>query len=250
MLNVYKIPQMKKYTSNNYQMGGFENHQIEFPKHILVCSGTGGGKTNWLCNFLKLSCEGTGTFGHVTVVCKQIEPLYEMLQEKLKDKFTLHTSLKNLPSLNEFGNKSEQQLLVLDDCVANKDQSKIEEYFLRARKYGAGVQCIYISQSFFKTPIFIRNQISYLILLTLSSDADLNRIMGCFSMGINKDVLKKIFKNAIKEKMCAFKISIGTTDLNHKFSRNFKDFYTIVDDDGEPLPIDQIKLYQGGGMLN
>ncbi len=250
MLNVYKVPQMKKYVSNNYQMGGIEQHNIEFPKHLLVCSGTGGGKTNFLVNYLRLSCIGQGTFGHVTVVCKQIEPLYEMLQDKLKEKFTLHTSLKDLPTLPEFGNKGEQQLLVLDDCVANKDQSKIEEYFLRGRKYGAGIQCIYISQSFFKTPIFIRNQISYLILLTLSSDADLNRIMSAFSMGVDKEVLKKVFKNAIKEKMCAFKINIGTTDLNHKFSRNFNDFYTLVDNEGDPLKLDQIEMYHGGGLLN
>ena len=250
MLNIYKTSAMKKYLKSDYEMGGFEEHQVEFPKHLLVCSGTGGGKTNWLLNYLKLSAKSSGTFGHVTIVCKQIEPAYEMIQEKLKDNFTLYTALSQLPKLNDFGHKECQQLLVLDDCVANKDQSRIEEYFLRARKHGQGVQCIYISQSFFKTPTFIRNQISYLILLTLSNDSDLKRIMSGYSMGIDKEVLLKIFKNAVKERLCAFKINIGNPNLNEKFSRNFTDFYTLVDEEGDLLPIDKIQLFQNGGLLN
>lgn len=250
MLNIYKTKAMKKYIKTDYEMGGIDDHNIEFPKHLLVCSGTGGGKTNWLLNYLQLSAQGSGTFGHITIVCKQIEPAYEMLQESLKDKFTLHTSLSELPKLNDFGNKDCQQLLVLDDCVANKDQSKIEEYFLRGRKYGAGVQCIYISQSYFKTPIFIRNQISYLILLTLSSDRNLNMIMNEYSMGIDKEILIKIFKNAVKERLCCFKINIANPNLNEKFSRNFTDFYRLVDDENELIPIDKIELFQNGGLLN
>ena len=250
MINIYKTNAMKKYTKNNFDMGGIEIHNIEFPKHILVCAATGTGKSNWLSNYLTISSQGSGTFGHITIVCKQSEPIYEMLQEQLKDNLTMITNLKDLPPLEKFGNKSSQQLLVFDDCVAEKDQSKIEEYFLRGRKYGEGIQVMYLSQSYFKTPIFIRQNISYLILLSLSSDADLSRIMTNYNVGIHKDIFKKIFKNAVSNRMCCFKINIATTDLNKKFSRNWNEFYEIVDNNNEPLNISQIQTYSGSGLLN
>ena len=173
-----------------------------------------------------------------------------MLQEQLKDNLTMITNLKDLPTLNEFGNKSSQQLLVFDDCVAEKDQSKIEDYFLRARKHGEGIQVIYLSQSYFKTPIFIRQNINYLILLSLSSDSDLGRIIMNYNVNIHKDIFKKIFKNAVSNKMCCFKINIATQYLNRKFSRNWDNFYQLVDDDNEPLHISQIQVFQGNGLLN
>ena len=74
MINYYETKCMKKYTKNNFQMGGVEIHNIQFPKHVLCCSATGGGKSNWLLNYLRLSSENQGTFGHVTIVCKTIEP--------------------------------------------------------------------------------------------------------------------------------------------------------------------------------
>ena len=240
MINIYKTSAMKKHITNVFDMGGIEKHNIEFPKHILVCSGTGGGKSNWLSNYLTISSRAQGTFAHITIVCKQSEPIYEMLQEQLGSNLTMITDLKKLPTLNEFGNKSCQQLLCFDDCVAEKDQSKIEEYFLRSRKHGCGVQIAYLSQSYFKTPIFIRQNISYLILLSLSSDADLSRIMTNYNVGIHKDIFKKIFKNAVSNKMCCFKVNIATQDLNRKFCRNWSEFYEIVDDDNEPLHISQI----------
>ena len=251
MINYYETKCMKKYTKDRkFQMGGIDSHQIVFPKHVLCCSGTGGGKSNWLLNYLNLSSDGTGTFGHVTIVCKTMEPLYEMLQEQGKDGVTIHTSLHKLPPLKEFKEHLEcQQLIVFDDCVAEKDQSKIEEYFLRARKHGAGIQLVYLSQSYFKTPIFIRNNVTYAIFLQLSSDADLGRILTNYNVGIDKPVFKKIFKNAVSQKLCSFKIDISNSDLNKKFSRNWTDFYEIVDREGEPLDETQIQIYRNSGIV-
>ena len=243
---------MKKYTRDqqNFQMGGLEQHKIEFPKHILCCSGTGGGKSNWLLNYLNLSSGGTGTFGHVTIVCKSMEPLYEMLSEQGKEGVTIFTNIGQLPRLKDNNeNNSKQQLIVFDDCVSDRDQSKIEDYFLRARKHGAGIQLVYLSQSYFKTPIFIRNNVTYAIFLQISSDADLGRILSNYNVGIEKGVFRAIFKNAVSQKLCSFKIDISNSDLNKKFSRNWTDFYEIVDSEGDPLDEKKIQLYRNSGIV-
>ena len=244
MLNVYEQPCMVKYNTSNYEMGGLDQHNIVFPKHVVVASGTGGGKSSWLSNYLRLSAAGCGTFGHVTIVCTGgMEKIYDMLQEKLKDNITFYHTLAALPKLKDFGNKDVQQLLVFDDCVAERDQSKIEEYYLRGRKYGRGIQCIYLSQSYMKCPIFLRLNAAYLILLTLSSDADMGRIMQNYNCGVEMGTLKRIFKNAVSSHMHAFKIDITTCDLNRKFSKDWNQFYELVDNENEPIQTNQIQLF-------
>ncbi len=249
MYNVYETEHVKKFANRHFDMGGYDDHRIVFPKHVLVCSGTGGGKSNWLAVYLQQTAKGGGTFGHVTIVCKALEPIYEALQSSLKEDLTIHTSLSQLPALNAFPHKNMQQLLVFDDCVADKDQSKIEEYFLRGRKHGSGVQCIYLSQSYFKTPIFIRNQVSYLIFLTVSSDSDISRIVSNYATGATVDVVKRLFKNATREKFCFFKIDVSDPNPNTKYSRNWTDFYRIQDEDGEPIPVNELSLFTGSGII-
>ena len=250
VLNIYKTNQIKKNLNDKYDMGGFEDHHITFPEHMAIFSATSGGKTNLLYNYLMLSSKNCGTFGHITVVCKSMEPIYELLKKELGDNLTIYLSLRDLPHLDDLGNNDVQQCVVMDDCVGDKDQSKIEQYYLRSRKFGKGVQCIYLSQSYTKTPSFLRNQISYALFLSLSSDKDLNNIMQNYNVGADKKVLKKIFKNAVSEKLCFFKIKTNTTDLNHKFSRNWDDFYTLLDEHNELITEKDIELFHDSGIVN
>jgi hypothetical protein len=68
---------------------------------------------------------------------------------------------------------SKQVLLVFDDCVAIRDQTKIEEYFLRGRKVAGGISCVYLSQNFFGIPTLICRQFNYVIILKLSGSKDM-----------------------------------------------------------------------------
>ena len=232
-------------------MGGYEFHNIDFPKHLLVCSGTKSEKFNFILNYLKLSSYGDGTVEHLTIVCNQMEEFYEILQDNYGDSITIYTSLTKLPLFQEFKEHvRQQQMIIFDNCVVENKQSEIEEYFLRARNHCPGLQCVYLSQSYFMTPIFIRYNVSYLVLLTLSSNNDLARIITNYGVGIDNDVFKKIFNNAVSEKLCAFKINIGTTDLNNKFSRNFIDYYKLVDEDGNMIQERDIELYRHTELLN
>ena len=63
---------------------------------------------------------------------------------------------------------------------------------------------------------------------------DLNLILSDFSLGVNKDELKLIYKNATKRKFDFLKIDIDNRNNNEKFSHNWKDFYHIdIDSDEE-----------------
>jgi hypothetical protein len=128
MVNYYEHRDIKKYVTK-YHNPKFQQTQIDIPCRIGVIAPSGTGKTQWLLNFVAKSSD---TFGHIIVVYKNSEPLYEFLRDKIGSKnITFYTKLTDLPSPNDLGLGKKQVLLVFDDQVAEKQQQKIEEYFLR-----------------------------------------------------------------------------------------------------------------------
>ena len=168
------------------------------------------------------------------IVYKTSEPLYDFLSEKLKGKnITFYTKLSDLPPPNDIGNKDKQQLIVFDDQVNEKNQEIIKEYCIRGRKIGKGITVCYLSQSFFKIPKIVRLQFSHLILLKLSSNRDLNLILSDYSLGLNRDELAMIYKDATRNKFDFLKVAVDEPNNNKKFSHNWTDFYKIENEDEE-----------------
>ena len=140
MTNFYEHKDIQKLLPK-YHNPHFDETQISIPARIGVIASSGGGKTQWLLNFI---AKTNDTWGHIHIVYKTSEPLYEFLSEKLKGKnITFYTKLADLPQPNEIGNKDKQQLIVFDDQVNEKNQEIIKEYCIRGRKIGKGVSVCY-----------------------------------------------------------------------------------------------------------
>ena len=73
--------------------------------------------------------------------------------------------------------------------------------YMRGRKVGKGLSLIYLSQSFFQIPKIMRQHFNYLTLLKLSSARDLNLILSDFSLGVDRNKLISIYKQATKRKV-------------------------------------------------
>ena len=198
-----------------------------------MIGASGQGKTSWLLNYIYLS---PNTFSHIHVVFKEFEPLYEYLGDELKGKITFYDDLNKLPDLKEINknrDKDEQQLVVIDDWIAEIHKyPKVVDFAIRCRK--KYITFCFISQSYFKIPKPIRSQMTYLILLKVSSGKDLRLIMSDFVLGLNLDELENIYKDAKKIKMKDFlKIDVNSGDVNTKFSKNWKDFYIVEKEEKE-----------------
>jgi hypothetical protein len=166
------------------------------------------------------------TFSHIYVCNQEVEPLYEFLQIKLKDKITIVQKLSDLPDLKTIGkDKKTQTLFIFDDLVKTKNQDYIDTLYKRGRKIGCS--CIYISQSFFDTPLFLRKQLHYLILLKISGDRELKTILSNYQLGVSQDKLLQIYKNATSTPLSFLKIDLKTSDQDKKFSKNFTEFYDV-----------------------
>jgi len=230
MINFYEHKDVKKLLTQ-YWNPHLEDTQISIPFRMGIIGSSGGGKTQFLLNML---AKMNDSFGFIHVVYKASEPLYEFLEKKITSKYIkFYTKLSDLPQPNEIDHKDKQQLIVFDDQINEKNQEIIKEYCIRGRKIGKGISIAYLAQSFFKIPKIVRQQFGYLILLKLSSNRDLNLILGDFSLGVDKEELALIYKDATKRKFDFLKVAIDEPNNNRKFSKNWTQFYHIDSDEDE-----------------
>jgi ABC-type dipeptide/oligopeptide/nickel transport system ATPase component len=203
-----------------YHNPNYNNHLINLPFRLLIVGNSGSGKTTLV---LELLHRMDDTFGNIIICTKNAdEPLYKFLRTKIKaEQLQVYEGIDNIPDLDSFDPEL-QHLIVFDDLVLEKDQTTIEQYFIRSRKIAKGVSCIYLTQSYFKTPKTIRLNSNYIILKKLSSTRDLNMIMNDFSLGIEKEVLIKMYKFCTEEKSNFLFIDIDAP-LENRFRKNFLD---------------------------
>jgi len=200
----------------------FELHRLKLPFRMCVVAPSGSGKTNFLVNLIHLFSKGKGTFADITVITRnKDEPLYTFLSGK-SDQIQIKEGLHNLPQLDKM-DKKVNHLVCFDDLVLQKDQSQIENYYIRARKLNCSV--IYLSQSYFRIPKIIRNNCSYMVILKLSGNREVNVILSEFGLGVSKEQLIQLYEEATREKFSPLLIDLEA-DPYARFRKGFKQILT------------------------
>jgi hypothetical protein len=196
----------------------FSLHKLKIPMRMCIVAPSGSGKTNFLINLISLFSKGKkGTFSTIHIITRnKDEPLYKWIQTKT-DQIIIKEGLSNTPKLDDF-DKEKNHLVVWDDLVLSKDLSMVENYYIRARKLNVSV--IFISQSYFKIPKVIRNNCSYMVLLKLSGQREVNLILSEFGLGITKEELIDFYQYATKEKFSPLIIDMEG-DVNDRFRKGF-----------------------------
>jgi ABC-type dipeptide/oligopeptide/nickel transport system ATPase component len=216
--NMYnRIPSdmLDKVDNPNYNL-----HHLKIPFRMCIVAPSGSGKTNFLVNLLSLFSHNKGTFQSINIITRnKDEVLYKWIQSKT-DQIIIQEGLGHTPKLDDF-DKEFNHIVIFDDLVLSKDLSMVENYYIRARKLNVSV--IFISQSFFKIPKIIRNNCSYMVLLKLSGNREVNIILSEFGLGITKEDLIKIYEYATQEKFSPLLIDMESS----KDSRFRKGFDTI-----------------------
>jgi len=209
----------------------FDKHHIKLPFRMVVSAPSGSGKSNFLVNLIYLFSQGAkGTFADITIITRnKDEPLYNFLTKKC-DQIQIKEGLHNIPQLDKFDKKL-NHLVCFDDLVLAKDQSAIENFYIRARKLNCSV--VYLSQSFFDIPKMIRKNCSYMVFLKIGGIREVKTILRDFSLNCSKEQLLGMYDNATKEKLSPFVIDIEEKDNDKKFRKGFTD-YLKPDDFGEP----------------
>jgi len=201
-------------------------HNFSIPFRLCCVAPSGSGKSNWITNLIHLFSIGKGTFAYIHIISKDVsEPLYKFLASK-SDQISVKEGLHNLPDLEKM-DKEIATLVIVDDCQLEKNQSKVEEYYIRCRK--KSVSICYLAQNYFVIFKVIRNNCNYLVLLKLSGDRELNIILKENGLGLTKQQLINMYEYATNEKFSHLIIDIESTDKTHKFRKGFIEYLNPQD---------------------
>lgn len=202
----------------------FHLHKLNLPFRLCIVAPTSSGKTNFLVNLIKLfSCGDKGTFQTIHIITRNSDEILYKWLNSVCESIVIKEGLSNTPKLDDF-DKTANHLVVWDDLVLSKDLSKVEEYFLRCRKLNVSV--IFISQSYYKIPKLVRNNCSYMVILKLSGNREVNMILSEFGLGVTKEQLTQIYQYATDVKFSPLLIDMEADSAN-RFRKGFDEIIDI-----------------------
>ena len=261
--NFYEVMPKKylKKKNNPY----YEHHKLNLPMRCIILGGTGSMKTNTALHILE---KVKNTWGNVKIYTRDAdEPLYNYLKDSIP---TSHLQIyESLDSL-KVGKSSDQSkvkkdkdeferdianLVIFDDMVMEKEKNnlnKMNEIFLRGRKIGdQGCSVLYLSQSFFDIPFFIRKQTEYLILKKLNSQSDLFRILREVNLGCSKTALLNMYLKCTTNKKDFMLIDMGC-EPEYRFRYNLLEILNPKDFENNNVENSESKQEEilGGGLLD
>ena len=232
LINFYETESVKKRLpkgkDEQYQ---FTNIKIRTRNLLVGASGT--GKTNAIMNFIYLSSQTKkGTFKHIYLLYKTDEPLYDDLIEKLGKNISVYKEISKMPKVDEFPDNPKYEILfIMDDVVNEKKASDlhiIRQYYTYGRK--KGITSFFLTQSYFKTDKFFRDNLNNILLLSIQSTKDFNRIIAEYEIPeVTPEQVHKMFKYSITQSLNFFKITCDHVPLEQKFTRNFTEFLNPQD---------------------
>ena len=200
-------------------------HNIKIPFRMCVVAPSGTGKTNFLLNLLKVFSQGEGTFATISIITRnKDEPLYNYLSGEFAQ-IHIKEGMSSTPKLDDM-DKHENHLVVWDDLVLSKSLTNVEEYYMRARKKNCSV--VFLSQSYYDIPKFIRKNSNYLVLLDLGgSKREQTAILNEWSTDLDKDELKAVYNDAVSVPLRPLIITGGKVERNKKYRKGWTEYYNL-----------------------
>jgi len=205
--NFYSLIKQKAIVNPHY-----ESHKITLPFRMLICTASGGGKSNFALNLIHLM---SNTFTKIIICTREPEPLYQHLESQLNSKnqqnVFIHYGNGDIPNFTKM-NKGENGLIIYDDLVLSKNNA-ISEMFIRGRKLG--FSSIYISQSYFATPKLIRQNVNYVSLGRGITKRDLRLILSDFPIPLSIDQLERYYNDITRNAMSFILLDFVGRNLRH-----------------------------------
>jgi len=204
----------------------FEYHKLKIPMRVVCNAPSGSGKTTFILNLIHQFSRGKkGTFSTIHIITRnKNEPLYNFLTSEAPS-IIIKEGLENTPQLDKF-DKEENHLVIFDDLVLSKNLDIVSNYYIRCRKMNVSV--CFLSQSFFKIPPIIRSNCSYMVILKLGGNREVNMILSTFGLGVTKEQLTNIYQYATKEKFSPLLIDMEAPPEN-RFRKGFLEILDPAD---------------------
>lgn len=254
--------QIKDYTESEEFTDANQHHLLpRHPFRLLITGASGTGKTNLLLNFIYDYLN----FDNLFVCAKDIyEPKYSKLKENYSmfDDVDVNVVLKKsvkkkrkilLELYEKFGKKGSffssdskefitvddldpscKNVVVFDDCMTDKDQKSIEDFFIRGRKKNASI--IYLSQSYYRTPIVIRRNCNYFIFFNLQQ-REIQQIIREIDGSLTKEEFSRLYKMCLQRPYDFFMLDLVNPALRYR-----KKYFIPINKDGRISTEENLRL--------
>jgi hypothetical protein len=245
---------VKKYDTNDIPKK--TKYSPKQPFRMLMTGRSGGGKTNGLFNILlyHLSFDKIIIYSKSLYQPKykflldKLNSIYEKQKEKIEEMVEkerkmvekrkkrghkrleiLEDELNNIEPLVESYDDQDKlrdvdeypddknYIIVFDDIMNTKNQNKLVDYFSRGRHKKLSV--VYLTQSYFRTPKTIRDNLNVYSFHGRPALSDMALIYRTLAIGMPKEEFYKIWNETIKHKFDF--LYIDTFDDKHPFKKNF-----------------------------
>lgn len=147
--------------------------------------------------------------------CKGLKNKKEIIKEYKKykkDEVIFTSCLEEFITVDDL-DPSYINLVVFDDCIVEKDQHKIEEFFIRGRKKNASI--IYLSQYYYKIPITIRSNSDYFIFFNMKQ-REIDQIIREIDGQLTRDEFREMFKNCIRKRYDFFMLDLVNPEMRYR----------------------------------
>ena len=138
---------------------------------------------------------------------------------KIKQDF--YTDCSKIPDPTQL-NESEQNLLILDDCLLEK-QNKAESYYTRERHNNCDT--FYISQNYFRLPRHTIRENENFICLFQQDAKNVNHIHADHCTDISIKEFRQFCKQVWEKPYHFITIDLSSTKFNGKYRENLDNFY-------------------------
>ena len=232
LINFYETESVKKRLPKTKDEQ-YEFTNIKIRSRNLLCGGSGTGKTNAIMNYIYLSSQPKkGTFKHVYLLYKTDEPLYDDLIEKLGKNISVYKEISKIPKVDEFPDNAKHEILWIFDDVVNETKASdikiIQDYYKIGRK--KGITSFFLTQSYYATNKFFRDNLNNVLLLSIKSKKDFNRIISEYEIPeVTPEQVHRMFKYSTTQQLNFFKITCDHVPLEQKFTHNFTEFLNPQD---------------------
>lgn len=225
----------KKFQMENRTYDNFAETNIKIPARMILTGTSGSGKTNCLMRIIdQINC-----FDRIYLYARNLEePLYKYFTNALEEAekttgvsiLVKSKDISTLPSVDDLDPKL-NHLLIIDDMITEKSKylERVAEYFTMGRKKYCS--CIFLSQSYFRVPLLIRQNTDYFIFTKINTDRDLIFILKDFQLGVDDDEILRLYHEATKNGFPNFlMIDIENSDPRYRFRHDFTPMQVALED--------------------
>jgi len=232
LVDYYKlIPNCNKNDQKENQYENIAQINVKLPFQWLIDGATGSGKTNLIMNMI----DGVGEFKYIYLFAKLLdEPLYNYLIKKYEkrgekageQRIFFSNDLKDLPDIGEIRDTigKDKALLIVDDMVnePSKNLKAVCDSYGMGRKIN--LSCVFLTQNYFKTPKYIRDNSRLNSIGKVTSMNDLSRISKELSLELTPEQLVQLH-NAIQNESNRNFLTIDLTkstpeEMKYKYRKN------------------------------